>query len=106
MHEYQQDSSKKDLLRRWFLDNLTYEEELMLGMSTNIRDDENSLEMIKYFCESFEDAVFLIFEDIELINQIYGEQYGERWGTKAETTFLNAFYSFFRNSIKSRLVYF
>jgi len=95
LHEYQQDSSKKELLRRWFLDCLTKEEELKLGMSTSIRNDENSLEMIKCICESFEDAVFLFFEDIELINQIYGEQYGERWGTKAETTFLNAFYSFF-----------
>jgi len=95
LREYQQDSDKKDLLRRWFLDSLTNEEELTLGIRTNIRNNENSLEMIKCICNTFEDPILLFFEDIELINQKYGEQYGEKWGTKAETEFLNTFYSFF-----------
>jgi len=95
LREYQQDSNKKELLSRWFLNNLTEEEGLTLGIPTNIRDDENSLEMIKCMCNSFEDAVLLFFEDIELIHQKYGEQYGEIWGIKAETVFLNTFYSFF-----------
>lgn len=94
LHEYQQDSSKKELLRRWFLDNLTKEEELTLGIDT-IRDDENSLEMIKCICNSFKDPLLLFFEDVELINQKYGKEHGERWGNKAESAFLNTFYSFF-----------
>jgi len=95
LREYQKDSGKKELLRRWFLDNLTSEEELTLGIRTKVRNDENSLEMIKCISDSFEDPVLLFFEDIELIRQKYVEEYGERLGIKAETAFLNTFYSFF-----------
>ena len=93
--EYQHSSTKKDLLRKWFLNFLTEEEEMTLGMSTSIIDDENSLEMIKYMCESFKAPVLLFFEDIELINHKYGAEYGEKWGVKAETVFLNILYSLF-----------
>jgi len=101
LREYQQDSVKKDLLRGWFLDNLTKEEEITLGISTNVRNDKNSLEIIKCICDSSEEAVLLFFEDIELINQKYGTRYGKEWGTKAEIVFLNVLYSFF---IKARNV--
>jgi len=51
--------------------------------------------MIKCICDSFEGAMLLFFEDIELINQKYGARYGKSSGTRAETIFLNVLYSFF-----------
>jgi len=91
LREYQQDSTKQELLKLWFLDSLSNGEGIRLGMNTNINEDENSLEMIKCICNSFEDAVLLYFDDIELINQ----KYGKISGIRAETVFLSVIYSFF-----------
>jgi len=93
--EYQKDSINRDLLRRWFLgDKLNKEDKKRLGLRTSISEDKNSLEIIKCICDSFEEPVLLFFDDIELINQKYGEEYGERWGRTAELVFLNTFISF------------
>jgi len=93
--EYQQGSVNSDLLRRWLLgDKLNKEEKKRLGLRTSISEDKNSLEIIKCICDSFEEPVLLFFDDIELINQKYGEEYGERWGRVAELVFLNTFFSF------------
>ncbi|KKN44800.1 hypothetical protein LCGC14_0689370 [marine sediment metagenome] len=93
--KYQQYSIKKDLLRRWLLgDELNEEEKKRLGLMTSISEDKNSLEIIKCICDSFEEPVLLFFDDIELINQKYGEEHGERLGRVAELVFLNTFISF------------
>jgi len=93
--EYQNNSVNRGLLGKWFLDCLTKEEEMKLGMRTSIRDDENSLEIIKAMCASFKAPVLLFFEDIELISQKYGGEYEEKWGVKAATVFLNTLHSLF-----------
>ncbi|KKL71456.1 hypothetical protein LCGC14_1969610 [marine sediment metagenome] len=93
--EYQQHSSKKDLIRHWLLgDELKNEEKNRLGIKTSIGDDKNSLDIIECICDSFEEPVMLFFDDIEAINQKYGTEFGEKWGRVAEHKFLKTFFTF------------
>ncbi len=90
--KFKQDFDDMDVLDRWFLGDMLNKEELTsLGISKPISDDKNSLELISYICNSFEEPIMLFFEDIELIYQKYGEEYEERWGRGAQYKFLNVF---------------
>lgn len=95
LHEYRRGSDKVGLAKRWFLDDLTKEEESKLGVGSSITTDENSLEMIKSICNSSKDPILLFFEDVELINHEYGALDGKNIGIKAEKVFLEILYEFF-----------
>jgi hypothetical protein len=91
LYEYQRISKQNKLLKRWFLDDkLTINEKSELRIKSNISDDVNSLEMLKLICNSFEENVIFFFDDIELINEKYGQENGVEWGEKAQIVFLEA----------------
>ncbi len=97
IYKYQQKSDNYDLVKRWFYeDKLNYNEKRELGLSTNISDDTNSLEIIKLITESFKNKLLFFFDDIELINEKYGKQYGNKWGEKAQVVFLNTLTSLYK----------
>jgi hypothetical protein len=95
LQKFQRGSDEEGLAKRWFLDDLTKEEESKLGVNSSITDDENSFEMIKSICDSSKEPIFLFIEDIELINHEYGAIDGKKTGITAEKRFLEILYEFF-----------
>ena len=90
------DMTKNSLIKKWFLgDELTIEEKIQIGVTSNIFDDENSLEMIKCISDSFEEPLLLFFDDIESYYHVNGKEYGEKWGRVSEMEFLKKFYQIF-----------
>lgn len=97
--------TENGLIKKWFLgDELTFEEKIQIGVTSDVFDDENSLEMIKCISDSFKDPILLFFDDIESIYHKYGEDYGEKWGPISEMEFLKKFYQFFLE-IKNTVIF-